>query len=133
MTRGRKPKAPHLRLIDGTHRDDRHGIASKVREAAATSATNFGPLRRPPQFKRFAREAWEKYVAPATWLDASREPAAIMLCELWQEFRSAPTRFPAARHTQLRGLMSDLGMTDQRKRPIASTKTEKENDEHFGD
>jgi hypothetical protein len=133
MTRGRKPKAPHLRLIEGTHRDDRHGTASKVREAVATSATNFGPLRRPPYLKRFAREAWQRYIEPATWLDASREPAAIMLCELWQEFRTAPTSFPAARHTQLRGLMSDLGLTEQRKRPVADIKNEREKDEHFDD
>jgi phage terminase small subunit len=131
MTRGRKPKAPHLRLIEGTHRPDRHGTASKARESVATSAANFGPLRRPPYLKRFAREAWKKYIEPATWLDASREPAAIMFCELWQEFRSAPMSFQAARHTQLRGLMSDLGLTDERKRPVADT--EKIKDEHFDD
>jgi hypothetical protein len=133
MTRGRKPKASHLRLIQGTHRDDRHGIESEVREAVVASATSFGPLVQPPYFKRFAREAWKQFIEPATWLDASREGSAIAFCELWQEFRSAPTIFPAARHTQLRGYMSDLGLTDQRKRPIASTKTEKEKDEHFDD
>jgi hypothetical protein len=131
MAKGRKPKPPHLRLIEGTHRDDRHGIASQVREAVATSATNFGPLHRPAYLKRFAREAWAKYIEPAAWLDASREPAAIMLCELWQEFRSAPMRFQAAKHTQLRGLMSDLGLTDERKRPVADPKKVK--DEHFDD
>jgi hypothetical protein len=55
MTRGRKPKAPHLRLVEGTHRDDRHGVASKVRAALAASAASFGPLTRPRHFKRLAR------------------------------------------------------------------------------
>jgi hypothetical protein len=133
MTRGRKPKAPHLRLIQGTHRDDRHGIELEVREAVVASATSFGPLSCPPHLKRLARAAWKQYIEPATWLDASREASAIAFCELWQEMRSAPTSFPAAKHTQLRGYMSDLGLTDKRKRPIADTKIEKEKDEHFDD
>jgi hypothetical protein len=95
MTRGRKPKAPHLRLIQGTHRDDRHGIESEVREAVVTSAINFGPLSCPPRFKRLARAAWKQYIEPATWLDASREASAIAFCELWHEMRSAPTRYHA--------------------------------------
>jgi hypothetical protein len=119
-------------LVEGTHRDDRHGNASKVREAVAASAANFGPLCRPPQFKRLAREAWKRYIEPATWLDASREAAAIAFCELWQELRSAPMSFPAAKHSQLRGYMSDLGLTDGRKRPAADDK-QKEKDEHFDD
>jgi hypothetical protein len=57
MVRGRKPTPPHLRLMEGTHRPHRHGIESKAREAVA--AENFGPLRLPAQFKRFAREAWK--------------------------------------------------------------------------
>ncbi len=133
MTRGRKPKAPHLRLIQGTHRDDRHGVEAEVREAVAASATSFGPLCRPAHFKRLARTAWKQYIEPAIWLDASREASAIAFCELWQELRSAPTSFPSAKHTQLRGYMSDLGLTDKRKRPVADAKNEKEKDEHFDD
>ena len=47
MARGRRPKAPHLRLVEGTHRADRHGDAVKVGEAAAKAAANFGPLIQP--------------------------------------------------------------------------------------
>jgi hypothetical protein len=131
MVRGRKPTPPHLRPIEGTHRPHRHEIESKAREAVATSAANFGPLRLPAQFKRFAREAWKKYIEPANWLDASRQPAAIAFCELWQELRSAPTSFPAARHSQMRAYMSELGLTDQRKLPPVGQQNEK--DEHFDD
>jgi hypothetical protein len=75
-------------------------------------------------------EAWKRYIAPAYWLDASREPSAIAFCELWQEMRLAPTAFQAAKHSQLRGYMSDLGLTDLRKRP---TVKHQERDEHFDD
>jgi hypothetical protein len=130
MARGRKPKAPHLRLVDGTHRADRHGDATRARETAAKSAASFGPLTKPKYLKRLAGEAWKKYIAPASWLDASREPAAIAFCELWQELRLAPTTFQAAKHSQLRAYMSDLGLTDERRRAVEERA---EKDEFFGD
>jgi hypothetical protein len=111
MARGRKPKEPHLRLVTGTHRADRHGDAVKVSEAAARSAANFGPLIRPTYLKRFARE-----------------PAAIAFCELWQEMRLAPASFQAAKHSQMRGYMSALGLTDERNRAVEDPP---ERDEHF--
>jgi hypothetical protein len=107
-------------------------VESKVREAAAASAASFGPLTCPQELKRSAREAWKRYIDPASWLDASREPAAIAFCELWQELRIAPANFPAAKHSQLRAYMSELGLTDQRKRPVDDT-SPKEKDEHFDD
>jgi phage terminase small subunit len=132
MTRGRKPKAPHLRLVTGTHRADRHGDATKVQEAAASAAVRFGPLCKPKYLKGLASEAWKKYIEPANLLDASREPAAIAFCELWQEMRRAPTAFKAAKHSQLRAYMGDLGLTDERKRAVDDGKNEVK-DEHFGD
>lgn len=131
MTRGRKPKPPHLRLVDGTHRADRHGDPKEVQAGVSTAAAAFGPLLRPKYLKGFAKEAWERYVAPASWLDASREPAAIAFCELWSELRKAPAQFPAAKHTQLRGFMSDLGLTDERRRP--AVKADQSRDEFFDD
>lgn len=85
-------------------------------------------MERSSYLKGFAKEAWARYISPATWLDASREPAAIAFCLLWSEMRSAPAQFPAAKHTQLRGFMADLGLTDQRRRPAA---TDPERDEFF--
>ena len=46
-----------------------------------------------------------------------REPAAIAFCELWAEFTDRPAAFPAAKHSQLRAYMSELGLTDERNRP----------------
>lgn len=131
MTRGRKPKPPHLRLVDGTHRADRHGDPKEVQAGVSAAAAAFGPLLRPKYLNGFAKEAWERYVAPASWLDASREPAAIAFCELWSELRKAPAQFTAAKHTQLRGFMSDLGLTDERRRPVV--KADQSRDEFFDD
>ena len=73
-------------------------------------------MQRPRQLKGDALAAWKRYIEPAGWLDASREAAAIAFCELWAEFRFAPTSFPASKHGQMRAYMSDLGLTDERNR-----------------
>lgn len=114
--RGAKPKAAHLRLIDGTHRKTRHGDEAEARKAVEQSIETFGALARPKHLKGEALAAWKRYIAPAFWLDASREPAAIAFCELWAEFRFNPTGFPASKHGQLRAYMSELGLTDERNR-----------------
>lgn len=89
----------------------------------------FGPLTRPKFLKGEARKAWDTYVAPATWLDGSREPAAIAFCLLWEEFRDGPKAFPSAKHAQLRAFMSDLGLTDERNR--AAPPKDKDDDDGF--
>ena len=66
--------------------------------------------------------AWTRYIEPAYWLDASREPLAICFCELWAEFRDAPAAFVSAKHVQLRGYMSELGLTDERNRTVDAGK-----------
>ena len=129
--RGAKPKAAHLRLVDGTHRKSRHGDEAEAKEAVEKSATSFGKIAKPQGLKSHAAKAWKKYIEPASWLDASREPAAIAFCELWQEFMFAPTAFPAAKHGQLRAYMSELGLTDERNRVI--DENGKEKDEFFDD
>jgi len=70
----------------------------------------------PDHFEGEALAAWSRYIAPAWWLDASREPAAIVMCELWQELRNNPAGFPAAKHSQLRAYLAELGLTDERNR-----------------
>jgi hypothetical protein len=126
--RGAKPKPGHLRLVDGTHRSTRHGDQGAVRKAAGEAAVRFGKLTMPKHLKGDGAAAWKRYIAPASWLDASREPAAIAFCELWQEFRFCPTGFAAAKHGQLRAYMSELGLTDERNR---GGDDDKEKDEFF--
>lgn len=115
-TRGAKPKPSHLRLIDGTRNATRHGSEKELRAKVDRSVAAFGTLTKPKHLKGEALTAWKKYIEPASWLDASREPSAIAFCELWSEFRFSPTGFPAAKHGQLRAYMSELGLTDERNR-----------------
>jgi hypothetical protein len=128
--RGAKPKAAHLRLIDGTHRKARHGAASDARQSVEAAVQKFGKLVRPKGMKGHALSAWKKYIDPADWLDGSKEPAAIAFCELWQEFRFSPTSFPASKHGQMRAYMSELGLTDERNRTPSDDKPK---DEFFDD
>ena len=123
-TRGARPKPAHLRVVDGTHRATRHGDEGKAKETAENSLISFGKPTRPKDFKGEALAAWKKYIEHAGWLDASREPAAIAFCELWQEFRFAPTSFPASKHGQLRAYMSELGLTDERNRSESDDPTD---------
>ena len=92
-TRGAKPKAAKLRLVDGTHRPTRHGDSESAREAVDQVVASFGKLKKPASLKGAAAAAWKKFIEPATWLDGSREPAAIAFCELWKEFQFNPRTF----------------------------------------
>lgn len=115
-TRGAKPKPVGLRLVDGTNNVTRHGKVDDAKKKAANALQAFGKLTQPKHLKGEGLAAWRRYIAPADWLDGSREPSAIAFCELWQEFRFCPTGFPAAKHGQLRAYMSELGLTDERNR-----------------
>lgn len=130
-SRGPKPKPAFLRIVDGTHRTTRHGDTETAKAGAATAVQQFGKPVRPKHLKGEAAAAWKRYIEPAAWLDGSKEPAAIAFCELWQEFRFAPTSFPASKHGQMRAYMSELGLTDERNRLAAHD--EKPADEFFGD
>jgi hypothetical protein len=114
--RGAKPKPAKLRLVEGTHNVTRHGPVDEARKAVAAAVQAFGKLERPRGLSRKAQKAWAQYIAPASWLDGSREPAAIAFCELWAEFMEAPHRFPSSKHGQMRAYMSELGLTDERNR-----------------
>jgi hypothetical protein len=115
---GPKGKPVLLRLVDGTHDAYKHGDRAKAREMAEQSRAAFGALERPAFLRGEARRAWDTYIAPATWLDRSREAAAIAFCELWAEFRFHPPTFPAAKHGQMRAYMGELGLTDERNRVV---------------
>ena len=105
-----------LRAVDGTHRTTRHGDAAQAGEAAQSDAASFGALERPAYITGEGRKCWDKMIAPAPWLDASRFAVAVAFCELWKEFRKNPEGFPASKHGQMRAYMSELGLTDERNR-----------------
>ncbi len=127
-TGGRRPKPARLRLVDGSFRKDRHGAKAEAIKSAGAAASAFGKIERPTWLKGEPRRAWDEFIAPATWLDGSRTPAAVVFCELWAEFRSSPRVFQSARYAQLRAVMADLGLSDERNRAPSPTG---ENDEFF--
>lgn len=129
-TRGAKPKPAALRLVTATHNVTRHGNARKTKEKSEQAVAAFGKLTKPSSLKGAALAAWKKYIEPASWLDGSREAAAIAFCELWKEFTFNPTGFPASKHGQLRAYMSELGLTDERNR--GNVDDDKDKDEFFG-
>ena len=55
MTKGRKPINPHLRLIEGTHREDRHGDAGEAQAKVKAMVGAFGKLELPSYLKGHAR------------------------------------------------------------------------------
>jgi hypothetical protein len=113
---GAKPKPALLRLVDGSHRNSRHGNrAEKTAEVEASTAA-FGKLKRPTGLKGNAAKAWKEFIEPSSWLDGSRGAAAHAFCALYGEFLDSPKFFPAAKHNQLRAYMNDLGLTDERNR-----------------
>ena len=116
VARGRKPTPARLRLVEGTRNATRHGSDKALREKADQGLKRFGRIERPAGLKGEALKAWNRWIAPAHWLDAAREPAAIAFCELWREFKAGPDRFPSSRHQQMRAYMSELGLTDERNR-----------------
>ncbi len=126
-TRGAKPKSARLRLVDGTHRTTRHGDPRSAGALADGAAKAFGKPERPRGLKGEGLKAWKRYIEPASWLDGSKEAAAIAFCELWSEFRLNPASFQAAKHGQMRAYMSELGLTDERNRTV----DDEEPDEFF--
>jgi hypothetical protein len=46
-------------LVDGT----------TTREAIEAAANGFGPIQRPRHLTGAARQAWDRYIEPATWWD----------------------------------------------------------------
>lgn len=114
--RGAKPKPAVLRLVSGTHRSHRHGAVAEVKQAVDATAAAFGPVERPKGLKGNALNCWKQFIEPASWLDGSKTLAALALCELYAEWKSAPRMFPASKHGQMRAYMSELGLTDERNR-----------------
>ncbi|MBZ9909006.1 hypothetical protein LB557_23640, partial [Mesorhizobium sp. BR115XR7A] len=105
MRRGKRPLPQGLRLVEGTYRSDRHGPAESAHVAAQER------LIKPDWMRGGVGAAWDRFIAPAGWLDVFREPSAIAFCELWEEFQAWPVRFPASKHGQMRGYMNDLALS----------------------
>jgi hypothetical protein len=129
--RGRKPTPPHLHLVQGTRNTTRHGTEDELRTKIEQGLNTFGTPVKPEIFTQkkydIASQTWDRYIAPAWWLDASREMLAIGYCMLFQEMIKRGASFPSAKHGQLRSYAAELGLTDERKRPADASKKPKNN------
>jgi hypothetical protein len=138
MARGPKGKPAVLHLVEGTRHTTRHGSEEELRDKVENSQQAFGKLEKPEsftekkgkawiKFNEDAAKAWDRYIVPAWWLDASKEACAIAYCILWADFMRQGSMFPAAKHGQLRSYAAELGLTDERKRPSNAGKKPKNN------
>ncbi|WP_027167304.1 hypothetical protein [Mesorhizobium sp. WSM3224] len=93
-----------MRLIEGSYRADRHGLV------AADHGIAQGRLIKPAWLRGGASTAWDRFIAPAPWIDIFREPCAVAFCSLWEEFEAWPARFPASKHGQMRAYMNELAL-----------------------
>ena len=101
--RGRKPKATHLHLVEGTHRRDRHGAGDVMSEPEDAIA-------RPKGLRGKAAQLWDQFIARAAWLTWADGPKALIWCHLQAEFERKPGEMVASRIAQLRALGSELGL-----------------------
>ena len=105
MTRGRNPKPSALHVVEGTFRPSRHGTTPAVDLAAP------GPLVKPKYLKGAAGRVWDEVVPQLTWLTPVDATALAAWCALEAERRADPAGMLAARLTQWRCLMAELGLT----------------------
>ena len=95
---GAKPKPVKLRLVDGTHNVTRHGATAAAEKKAAAAEAAHGKLKKPTYLTGAAAWAWQRYIVPAGWLDATREAAAIAFCKAVTDSESLPcSRFTCER------------------------------------
>ena len=104
--RGAKPKAPHLKLIEGNP-GKRPIIADPAAEQPADFDNGLEPLRK---LKKRQRELWDGYIRRASWLTEFDIPRAFMWVELHAQFEADPAGMIAGKIAQLRALGSELGL-----------------------
>lgn len=118
--RGRKPTAPHLKLLAGTARPDRE----------ATDAPQFDLVDEfpdPPQHLNVdGAEMWTRLgpqLVAARVLQVVDLYALEQLCYAWERFRKkakAGMDVTAAEDTALKALFSEFGMTAASRRKVTS-------------
>ncbi|ANF84633.1 terminase [Pseudomonas antarctica] len=120
MTRGRKPTAPHLKVLAGTTRPDRE-------EADAPEFDLVADFPDPPQHLNVdGSEMWRslgRQLVSARVLQVVDLYSLEQLCFAWQCFRKkakADMESTAAETTALKALFSEFGMTPASRRKVSS-------------
>ncbi|MFC0677516.1 hypothetical protein ACFFGH_06585 [Lysobacter korlensis] len=123
--RGRKPTAPHLKLLAGTTRPDR-----EVSDAPQFDLIDEFPS--PPQHLNVdGAEMWNRLgpqLVMARVLQVVDLYALEQLCYAWERFRKkakAGMDITAAEDTALKALFSEFGMTAASRRKVSSGEEKK--------
>jgi hypothetical protein len=101
MTRGRKPKAAHLRAIEGN--PGRREIPPEGPEVK-------GRLVKPKFLTGRPAEIWKQYAPLAHWLTKAETHSFAVWCSLVAEIEAGVGQIPASRLQVFRALSADLGM-----------------------
>jgi len=99
--RGQKPKATHLRLVNGN---------AGHRPIPAGEPVPIGNVEKPAKLPKRQGELWDRFIARAFWLTWADGPKAMMWCHLQAEFEKSPGKMVSSRIGQLRALGSELGL-----------------------
>lgn len=99
--RGRKPKPPQLRLVEGNR-------GHRPIPDAGPQPT--GPLVKPAKIRGRASQLWDEVAALAPWLTQLDGYKLHVFCQLHAEFEQAPRKMIAARIAQLRTIGAELGL-----------------------
>lgn len=131
MTRGRKPTAPHLKVLAGTTRPDR-----EVQDAPEYDLIENFP-EAPQHLNPDGAEMWihlGPQLVKARVLQVVDLYSLEQLCFSWQRFRQkakAGMELTAAEDTALKALFSEFGMTPAARRKISAV-AEKPAGNRFG-
>jgi hypothetical protein len=103
--RGQRPKAGHLRLMEGNkgHRPIYHDPVPSI-----PAGFNNG-LVPPKALKNREQQLWDEYIVAATWLTKFEAPLAFMWVSLTAEFEKNPAKATTSRIAQIRQVGSELG------------------------
>lgn len=121
MTRGRKPTAPHLKVLAGTTRPDR-----EVRDAPEFDLIDEFPDP-PEHLNPDGAQMWMNLgpqLVKARVLQIVDLYSLEQLCFSWQRFRQKAKvgmELTAAEDTALKALFSEFGMTPASRRKVSSS------------
>jgi len=104
--RGPKAKPPHLHVLQGTYRPDRHGEKPDL-DDLPVKKNGIEPVKK---LNKSQQAIWDKLISPATWLTEFDVISAHMFVALTVEFQKSSANFIASRYAQLRALQSELGL-----------------------
>lgn len=103
----------------------RQGPWQKCRHEGKGVDVDPGNIEKPADLGPAAAKEWDRIVPKLeryNLISELDETALIQYCELTAEFKMQPVLFTAAKHTQLRMVMGDLGLTPMSRAKLPTPK-----------